>query len=97
MPLVCITPLREPHVPFDTPGLEVAASPVDSFGSAPAQFLDWLTTLPLFFHAATVGALAIGWSPTEIVRPKEKPLRKTPVRAAPVVAGGYPIRGQGLT
>jgi hypothetical protein len=38
MPLVCITPLREPHVPFDTPGLEVAASPVDSFGSAPAQF-----------------------------------------------------------
>ena len=44
MPLVIITPLREPHVPFDTPGLEVAASPVDSFGSAPAQFLDWLTT-----------------------------------------------------
>ena len=86
MPLVCITPLREPHVPFDTPGLEVAASPVDSFGSAPAQFLDWLTTLPLFFHAATVGALAIVRSTGE-----KKPLEQTPVALHPLVEGGTPV------
>jgi len=94
MPLVCITPWREPHVPFDTPGLEVAASPVDSFGSAPAQFKDWLTTIPLFFHAATVGALAIGWSPTAKREAKRKTVKSDPGGKTFSFGERYPSRGR---
>lgn len=41
-----VTPLRDRHVPFDTPGLDGSASPVDSFGSAPARLDGRLTTFP---------------------------------------------------
>ena len=82
-------------MPFDTPGLEVSASPVDSFGSAPARLLDRLTTFLLCFHAATGEALAIGWSPTANGATKEKPLRKTPVAINPLVEGRYPSTGSG--
>lgn len=97
MPLVCITPLREPHVPFDTPGLEVAASPVDSFGSAPAQFLDWLTTSRFSSTQPRLGLLLSDGVRLQSVGPKKKSLRKTPVETNPLVEGQHPIRGQGLT
>ena len=72
-------------MPFDTPGLGVAASPTDSYGVAPGLSLTVYPVLP-----RSRVALTIGWGPAT---PKKKPLLLHPVTPSQV---GRRMHEQGL-
>jgi hypothetical protein len=88
---VCITPLREPHVPFQTPpGLRFRRAPW-ILSDLPRLSSRLAYHVPLPFRATKVGVLAIVRSTGE-----KKPLEQTPLASHPVVAGWNPIRGRSL-